>query len=82
MKDIARKSFLERCCEKKVVAKTLREIRCEKDVMRKTLWARRCEKRRCGKDGYEKNISDAYVFPILTMLNQIFIDNSRGIEGL
>ena len=37
MKDIARKSFLERCYKKKVVAKTLREIRCEKDVVRNSL---------------------------------------------
>ena len=36
MKDIARKSILERC-EKKVVTKALREIRCEKDVARNTL---------------------------------------------
>ena len=33
MKDIALKSILERCCEKKVVAKTLRERRFKKDVV-------------------------------------------------
>ena len=78
----------ERLCEKVVVRKTLWERQCEIDVVRKIkkspfffnryIWV--INNLYC--IGLGLRISDAYVFPVLTMLNQKIIESSRGIEGL